>query len=85
MHGLVCLDSRGQVVRPAILWNDGRTSAEVDYLNGAVGRQTLSQHTANIAFAGFTAPKLLWLKNNEPENFSRIWACSFSSPHTPRI
>ncbi len=72
MHGLVCLDSRGQVVRPAILWNDGRTSAEVDYLNGTVGRQTLSQHTANIAFAGFTAPKLLWLKNNEPENFSRI-------------
>lgn len=45
---------------------------EVDYLNGAVGRQTLSQHTANIAFAGFTAPKLLWLRNNEPENFSRI-------------
>ena len=72
MHGLVALDSAGEVIRPAILWNDGRTSAEVEYLNGTVGRAELSRRTANIAFAGFTAPKLLWLRRHEPENFARI-------------
>ena len=72
MHGLVALDAGGEVIRPAILWNDGRTGAEVDYLNGEVGRDKLSGWTANIAFAGFTAPKLLWMRRNEPENFARI-------------
>ncbi len=72
MHGLVVLDENDEVVRPAILWNDGRTAAQVDYLNGTVGRETLSAHTANIAFAGFTAPKILWMRENEPENFARI-------------
>lgn len=72
MHGLVILDEQDQVIRPAILWNDGRTQAEVDYLNGGIGKETLSKYTANIAFAGFTAPKLLWVKKNEPENFARI-------------
>ena len=72
MHGLVALDSAGEVIRPAILWNDGRTSAEVEYLNETVGRAELSRRTANIAFAGFTAPKLLWLRRHEPENFARI-------------
>ena len=72
MHGLVALDSDGDVIRPAILWNDGRTSAEVEYLNETVGRAELSRRTANIAFAGFTAPKLLWLRRHEPENFARI-------------
>lgn len=72
MHGLVALDRDGKVIRPAILWNDGRTAKEVDYLNGAVGKERLSALTANIAFAGFTAPKLLWLRENEPENFARI-------------
>ena len=72
MHGLVVLDEADRVIRPAILWNDGRTAAQVDYLNGTVGKETLARLTANIAFAGFTAPKLLWMRENEPENFARI-------------
>ncbi len=72
MHGLVALDERDSVLRPAILWNDGRTAKEVDYLNETIGRDKLSQYTANIAFAGFTAPKLLWMRENEPELFAKI-------------
>jgi len=72
MHGLVVLDENDNVIRPAILWNDGRTAAQVDYLNGVIGKEKLSALTANIAFAGFTAPKILWMKENEPENFARI-------------
>ncbi|WP_325200945.1 xylulokinase [Oscillibacter sp.] len=72
MHGLVALDKDDAVLRPAILWNDGRTAREVDYLNQEVGRDTLIRRTANIAFAGFTAPKLLWMRRNEPELFARI-------------
>ena len=72
MHGLVILDKDDQVIRPAILWNDGRTAKETDYLNQEIGKDKLSQYTANIAFAGFTAPKVLWVKNQEPENFARI-------------
>ena len=64
MHGLVVLDENDNVIRPAILWNDGRTAKQVDYLNNTVGIDRLSKWTANIAFAGFTAPKLLWLKAN---------------------
>lgn len=72
MHGLVILDEKDQVIRPAILWNDGRTTEETDYLNQVIGKDKLSQYTANIAFAGFTAPKILWVKNKEPENFAKI-------------
>ena len=72
MHGLVVLDKDDRVIRPAILWNDGRTAKQVDYLNNVVGKERLSAWTANIAFAGFTAPKILWLRENEPENFARI-------------
>ena len=72
MHGLVILDEKDQVIRPAILWNDGRTTKETDYLNQVIGKEKLSEYTANIAFAGFTAPKLLWVKENEPENFAKI-------------
>lgn len=72
MHGLVALDREDQVIRPAILWNDGRTGEETDYLNTAIGQERLSRYTANIAFAGFTAPKILWMKKHEPENFARI-------------
>ncbi len=72
MHGLVILDKEDRVIRPAILWNDGRTGEETEYLNTVIGREKLSEYTANIAFAGFTAPKLLWVKNKEPENFARI-------------
>lgn len=72
MHGLVILDENDEVIRPAILWNDGRTEKETEYLNNTIGKEKLSEYTANIAFAGFTAPKILWVKNNEPENFGRI-------------
>ena len=72
MHGLVALDENDRVIRPAILWNDGRTAAQVEYLNNGIGKERLSRLTANIAFAGFTAPKLLWLREHEPENFARI-------------
>ncbi len=72
MHGLVILDENDSVIRPAILWNDGRTGKETDYLNQVIGKDKLSEYTANIAFAGFTAPKLLWVKENEPENFAKI-------------
>ncbi|MCD8230389.1 MAG: xylulokinase [Clostridiales bacterium] len=72
MHGLVILDENDEVIRPAILWNDGRTGKQTDYLNNEIGKEKLSEYTANIAFAGFTAPKILWVKENEPENFARI-------------
>ena len=72
MHGLVALDDQDQVIRPAILWNDGRTADAVDYLNNVIGKDKLSRYTANIAFAGFTAPKLIWMEKNEPEHFRRI-------------
>lgn len=72
MHGLVILDKDDKVIRPALLWNDGRTYEECDYLNNVIGKDKLSEYTANISFTGFTAPKILWVKNKEPENFARI-------------
>lgn len=72
MHGLVTLDEHDEVIRPAILWNDGRTTAETDYLNNEIGKDRLSKYTANIAFAGFTAPKILWMQKNEPELWARV-------------
>ena len=72
MHGLVILDREDRVIRPAILWNDGRTAEETDYLNQVIGKENLSKYTANIAFAGFTAPKILWVEKHEPENFAAI-------------
>ena len=73
MHGLVVLDEREQVLRPAILWNDGRTGAECDELEDRVGgRRRLVELTGNRALAGFTAPKLLWLRKHEPETYARI-------------
>lgn len=72
MHGLVLLDENDEVIRPAILWNDGRSVRECEFLNDRFGKDKLSEYTANIAFAGFTAPKLLWVRENEPENFKKI-------------
>lgn len=72
MHGMVILDEDDKVIRPAILWNDGRTQAECDYLNNEIGREKISKYTANMALTGFTAPKLLWVRKHEPENFARI-------------
>ena len=70
MHGLVILDENDKVIRPAILWNDGRTFKETDYLNNVIGKEKLASLTGNIAFAGFTAPKIMWVRDNEPENFA---------------
>ena len=72
MHGLVVLDQDDNVIRPAILWNDGRTQSETEYLNNEIGKDVLSERTANIAFAGFTAPKILWMKENEPRLYKKI-------------
>lgn len=73
MHGLVVIDDVGNVIHPCILWNDGRAYAETELLNGVIGERFLAENTGNIAFAGFTAPKLLWLKNNKPNIFERIY------------
>ena len=72
MHGLVTLDEDDQVIRPAILWNDQRTEKECRYLNDEIGQKTISEWTGNLALTGFTAPKILWLKENEPLNFDRV-------------
>ena len=66
------MDKDDNVIRPALLWNDGRTFEECDYLNNVIGKEKLSEYTANISFTGFTAPKILWIKNKEPENFAKI-------------
>ena len=72
MHGLVVLDSKDKVIRPAILWNDGRSAGECEFLNDKIGRDVLTERCGNIAFPGFTAPKLLWMKSHEPERFASI-------------
>lgn len=72
MHGSVLLDGDGEVVRPAILWNDQRTGPECDEMRRRVGRQRLIELTGNDALTGFTAPKLLWVQEHEPENWARV-------------
>jgi len=72
MHGLVALDEHGKVVRPAILWNDQRTQAECDEIENTIGLERLIALTGNRALTGFTAPKILWLRNHEPDNYARV-------------
>jgi xylulokinase len=72
MHGMVALDEAGEVIRPAILWNDQRTGKECDQIRERVGKERFIEITGNDALTGFTAPKILWVKNKEPENYSRI-------------
>ena len=72
MHGLVCLDGAGEVLRPAILWNDQRTAAETAEIEERVGLARLVELTGNRALTGFTAPKLLWLRRHEPDVYARI-------------
>lgn len=71
MHGLVMLDENDNVIRPAILWNDTRAGEQTSYLNNVIGKNKLQDLTGNIAFPGFTAPKILWVKENEPDNFAK--------------
>jgi xylulokinase len=72
MHGLVLLDAAGQVLRPAILWNDQRTGAECDRIRALLGKERFIQITGNDALTGFTAPKILWVQNHEPEVWARV-------------
>ncbi len=71
MHGLILLDEAGQVLRPAILWNDGRTQNQCDEIHRRIGREKFIQISGNAALTGFTAPKILWVAQNEPEVFAR--------------
>lgn len=72
MHGLVLLDAGGRVLRPAILWNDQRTGAQCDEIRRRLGKERLIQITGNDALTGFTAPKVLWVQENEPEVYARV-------------
>ncbi len=71
MHGLVLLDSEGEVLRPSILWNDQRTQAQCDFMTARIGAERLIELTGNPAVTGFTAPKILWVRDNEPEVYAR--------------
>jgi len=71
MHGLVLLDENGGVLRPSILWNDQRTGSQCDQIHELVGKQRFIEVTGNVALTGFTAPKILWVRENEPEVFSK--------------
>ncbi len=72
MHGAVFLDEKKEIIRPAILWNDARTGRECQEIEELVGRENLRRITGNPALAGFQAPKILWLRKNEPENYQKI-------------
>ena len=72
MHGLVLLDEAGGVLRPAILWNDQRTAKQCDDMRARIGKERLIQQTGNDALTGFTAPKILWVRDNEPEIFAKV-------------
>ena len=71
MHGLVLLDEAGNVLRPAILWNDQRTQSQCDEIHARIGKEKFIQITGNVALTGFTAPKILWVKQNEPDVFAK--------------
>jgi xylulokinase len=72
MHGLVLLDEEGKVLRPSLLWNDQRTGAECDEMRALLGKNELIRITGNDALTGFTAPKILWVRNNEPEIYALV-------------
>ncbi len=72
MHGLTLLDEGGEPLRPAILWNDQRTQVQCDYMTERIGADRLLALTGNPAVTGFTAPKVLWVRDNEPERYARV-------------
>lgn len=72
MHGLVLLDKEGEVLRPSLLWNDQRTQAQCDQIRARLGKERLIQLTGNDALTGFTAPKILWVRENEPDIYARV-------------
>jgi xylulokinase len=71
MHGLILLDEAGNVLRPAILWNDQRTQSQCDEIHQRIGKEKFIQITGNVALTGFTAPKILWVKENEPDIYAK--------------
>ena len=72
MHGLVILDGANGVIRPSLIWCDQRSQAQVDFVNARMGRENVLKFTANPVLTGFTLPKLLWVRDNEPRNFDRV-------------
>ena len=89
MHGSVFLDAEDRVIRPALLWNDGRTGRQVEEIERIVGRERLIGITGNAASAGMQAPKILWLRDNEPDAHARLakvllprTSCASGSPAT---
>lgn len=72
MHGLVMLDARSEVIRPALIWCDQRSQQQVDFINSSAGADNVLKYTANPVLTGFTLPKLLWVRDHEPENFERV-------------
>jgi xylulokinase len=72
MHGMVALDQNGEVLRKAILWNDQRTGTECDQIREIIGKQKFISITGNDVLTGFTAPKIVWMKNNEPELYAKV-------------
>ncbi len=72
MHGLVTLDEAGRVIRPALIWCDQRSQPQVEAINAKVGKSNVVAFTANPVLTGFTLPKLLWVRDNEPENFEKL-------------
>jgi xylulokinase len=72
MHGLVILDEAHEVIRPSLIWCDQRSQAQVDFVNARIGREKVLLYTANPVLTGFTLPKLLWVRDNEPANFERV-------------
>src|ERR1022692_2464084 len=72
MHGLVILDEAHQAIRPSLIWCDQRSQAQVDFVNAKIGRENVLRYTANPVLTGFTLPKLLWVRDNEPANFERV-------------
>jgi xylulokinase len=72
MHGLVMLDGAGDVIRPSLIWCDQRSQAQVDAVNAQLGREKILRYIANPVLTGFTLPKLLWVRDNEPHHFARM-------------
>ena len=72
MHGLVILDERNAVIRPSLIWCDQRSQPQVDAINAKVGKDRVLEYTANPVLTGFTLPKLLWVRDNEPAHFERV-------------
>jgi xylulokinase len=81
MHGSVFLDASGEVIRPALLWNDQRTGAQCEEIARRVGARRLVEITGNPALTGFQAPKVLWLRDTEPANYERVASVLLPKDH----